>query len=66
LLEANFGEFDHPLPFPGVIRGPTKNLIPSSSAILIFIGYNQTSKQTPKQTDRQAKYIFRCFEIRKF
>ena len=34
---------------------PTKNLGPIGSAVLTFIGY----KQTNKQTDRQAKFIYR-------
>ena len=33
----------------------TKNLGPIGSAVLTFIGY----KQTNKQTDRQAKFIYR-------
>ena len=37
---------------------PTKNLGPIGSAVLTFIGY----KQTNKQTDRQAKFIHR-FDI---
>ena len=34
--------------------GPTKNFGRIGSAVLTFIGY----KQTNKQTDRQAKYIY--------
>ena len=35
--------------------GPTKNLGPIGSAVLTFIGY----KQTDRQTDREAKFIYR-------
>ena len=35
-------------------KWPTKNLGPIGSAVLTFIGY----KQTDKQTDRQAKFIY--------
>ena len=28
-------------------------------AVLTFIGYKQTDRQTNKQTDRQAKFIYR-------
>ena len=34
-----------------------KNLTPIGSAVLTFIGY----KQTNRQTDRQAKFIYRCW-----
>ena len=34
-----------------------KKLGPIGSAVLTFIGY----KQTDKQTDRQAKFIYRCY-----
>jgi len=37
-----------------VPRCPTKNLGPIGSAVLTFIGY----KQTDRQTDRQAKFIY--------
>ncbi len=37
------------------MQGPTQNLGPIGSAVLTFIGY----KQTDKQTDRQAKFIYR-------
>ena len=37
------------------MRGPTKNLGPIGSAVLKFIGY----KQTNKQTDTQSKNIYR-------
>ena len=39
----------------GVILGHTTNLGSISSAVLTFIGYNQTNRQT----DRQAKFIYR-------
>ena len=35
--------------------GPAQNLGPIGLAVLTFIGY----KQTDKQTDRQAKFIYR-------
>ena len=38
------------------MRVPIKNLDPIGSAVLTFIGY----KQTNIQTDRQAKFIYRC------
>jgi len=38
-----------------VPRCPTNNLGAIGSAVLKFIGY----KQTNKQTDRQAKFIYR-------
>ena len=38
---------------------PTKNLGLIGSAVLTFIGYKHTDKQTNKQTDRQAKFINR-------
>ena len=44
---------------PGVKRNPTQNLGPIGSAILTFIGY----KQTNKQTDRQAKFIYRYTKL---
>ena len=34
------------------------DLGPIGSAVLTFIGYKQTDRQTNKQTDRQAKFIF--------
>jgi len=34
---------------------PTKNVGPIGSAVLMFVGY----KQTIRQTDRQAKFIHR-------
>ena len=36
-----------------------KNLGPIGSAVLTFIGYKQTNRQTNTQTDRQAKFIYR-------
>ena len=36
---------------------PTKNLGPIGSAVLTFIGYKQTDKQTPTQTDKPNLYI---------
>ena len=32
---------------------------PIGSAVLTFIGYKQTDRQTNKQTDGQAKFIYR-------
>ena len=58
-MEANFWKFDHSEIFPGVTRDPTKNLGPIGSAVLTFIGYKQTNKRQNKQTDRQAKFIYR-------
>ena len=57
LLNNIFWNFDHSLTFPEVTWGPTKNLGPIDSTVLTFIGYNPSNKQT----DRQAKYIYRCF-----
>ena len=55
--------FDDSQTFPGVMRGPTKNLGPIGSAVLTFIGYKQTNKQpnkqTNRQTDKQSIYIYR-------
>ena len=42
------------------MRDPTKNQGPISSAVLTFIGY----KQTNKQTDRQAKFIWILWKIK--
>ena len=53
MFEANFCKFDHLIIFPEVTRGPTKNLDPIGSAVLTFIGY----KQTDKQTDKPNLYI---------
>ena len=50
-MEKNIWNFDYSSTFPGVPRCPTKNLGPIGSAVLTFIGY--------KQTDRQAKFIYR-------
>ena len=61
LLEANFWNFDHPWAFPWVMWGLTKNLGPIGPDVLTFIGYRQTTKQTPKQTNRQPKYIYRWY-----
>ena len=35
-----------------------KNVVPIGFDVLTFIGY----KQTDKQTDRQAKFIYRCIQ----
>ena len=42
------------------MRGPKQNLGPIGSAVLTFIGY-----QTNRQTDTQAKFMFRS-ELRIF
>ena len=39
--------------FPGITRGYTTNLDPIGSAVLTFIGY----KRTDKQTDKPNLYI---------
>ena len=49
----SFQNSEHPKLFPGVIWGPTQNLGSIGSAVLTFIGY----KQTDKQTDKQSLYI---------
>ena len=36
---------------------PTKNFGPIGSAVLTFIGYKHTDKQTKKQTDKPNLYI---------
>ena len=38
--------FANPQTFPGVTRGQTKNLGPICSAVLTFMGYKQTDKQS--------------------
>ncbi len=48
-----------PVRLPFLPRCPTKNLGPIGSAVLTFIGYKQTNKQTDKHQDRQAKFIYR-------
>ena len=60
MLKANFWKFDNPKTFPGIMRGPTTNLGLIGSAVLTFIGYKQTNKQTNRQTDNpppQGKWI---------
>ena len=54
LFYANFRNFDHSHTFLGAMWGPTQNLYPIAWAVLTFIGY----KRTDKQTNRQAKYIY--------
>ena len=34
------------------MRGPSKNVGSIGSAVLMFIGYKQTDRQTNKQTDK--------------
>ena len=43
----------------GVPRCPTKNLGPIGSGVLTFIRYKQTDRQTDKEPNRQAKFIYR-------
>ena len=50
LLEANFYKFDHPLTFPNF--GPDR-------FIRFDVYWTHTNRQTPKQTNRQAKFIYR-------
>ena len=52
LRGANFQKFDHSQTFPGVMQDPTKNLGTIGSAVLTFIGYKQTNKQTDTQTSQ--------------
>ena len=47
-FNTNFLNFDHSKPFPGVTRDPTKNVGPSGSAVLAFIGYKQTNRHPDK------------------
>ena len=42
---------------PGVPRCRTKNLGPIGLAVLTFIGYKQTDRQTNRQTDKPNLYI---------
>jgi len=44
-------------PSLGSLDVPQKNLGPIGSAVLTFIGYKQTDRQTNKQTDKPNLYI---------
>ena len=61
LMETSIWKFYHSKTFPGVPRCPTKKLGPIGSAVLTFIGY----KQTNKQTDKPNLYIDARKNIRK-
>ena len=50
-VRSKFLKIRPSITFPGVTQGPTKVLGPIGSAVLTFIGH--------KQTDRQAKHIYR-------
>ena len=56
-METNIWNFDHSWTFPGLPRCPTKNSGPIGTAVLTFIGYKQTDRQTNKQTDKPNLYI---------
>ena len=56
---GKFLKFLSSITFPGVMRGPLKNLDPISSVAFTFIGYKQTKKQTISPADKQSIYIDR-------
>ena len=60
-MKTNIENFKHSESFPGGPRCPTQNLGPIGSAVLTFIGY----KQTDRQTDSQAKFIYGYTYIKK-
>ena len=66
-FEDNFFKFLATVNLP---RGNARSHIKFGSAVLTFIGYKQTERQINKQTDTQAKYIYRyyilCFQVRGF